>query len=249
VSSPHTFTKHDPGAPEGFFESEARGLRWLAAAEGGVPVVGVRSVSRWQIVLDRLAPATPTREQARDFGRRLARTHAASAAVWGRDDGDGFIGPLPLPHGPYASFTEMWWTGRIAPYLRRAVDRRLLTVPDAGAIERVVAVHGPQVATSGPSRVHGDLWSGNVVWTPSGAVLVDGGAAHGGHAEADLAMLELFGLAYLSDVRDAYEQVSPLAAGWDERVPFFWLHPLLVHVVLFGGGYVGQVRRAVAALA
>ncbi len=249
MSPPDTFVKRDPGAPDGFFESEARGLAWLAEAEavGGVPVVAVRDVDRSQIVLDRLKPASPTRAQAQQLGHRLARTHAAGSAVWGRDDGDGFIGPLPLLNGPYPSFTDLWWSGRIEPYLRGAVDRGLLSTSDADAVERAVAAHGPPAAA--PARVHGDLWSGNVVWTPDGAVLVDGGAAHGGHPEADLAMLALFGLPYLGDVRDAYHATSPLAPGWDERVPFFWLHPLLVHVVLFGGGYVGQTRRAVAALA
>ena len=43
-----------------------------------------------------------------------------------------------------------------------------------------------------PARLHGDLWSGNVMWTPTGAVLIDL-AAHGGHRETDLAMLALFG--------------------------------------------------------
>jgi fructosamine-3-kinase len=249
VSPSHTFTKRDPSAPAGFFEAEARGLRWLAETRGGVPVVTVLSVDGSQIVLERLIPAAPTREHAREFGHRLAATHAAGSPVWGRDDSDGFIGPLPLANGPYTSFVDLWWAGRIEPHLRRCVDRGLLPTTDARAIESVVGTHGPLVPAARPSRLHGDLWSGNVVWTATGAVLVDGGAAHGGHSEADLAMLALFGMPYLSEALDAYNDVSRLQPGRDERVPFFWLHPLLVHVELFGGGYVGQTRRAVGALA
>lgn len=146
MSPPDTFVKRDPGAPDGFFESEARGLAWLAEAEavGGVPVVAVRDVDRSQIVLDRLKPVSPTRAQAQQLGHRLARTHAAGSAVWGRDDGDGFIGPLPLLNGPYPSFTDLWWSGRIEPYLRGAVDRGLLSTSDADAVERAVAAHGPR---------------------------------------------------------------------------------------------------------
>ena len=99
-----------------------------------------------------------------------------------------------------------------------------------------------------PARIHGDLWSGNVVWTAHGAVLIDAGAAHGGHPETDLAMLALFGLPHLERVVRAYDAEVPLAPGWPERVPLMQLHPLLVHVVLFGGGYVSSVRAAIAAL-
>lgn len=49
------------------------------------------------------------------------------------------------------------------------------------------------------ARLHGDLWSGNVMWTQTGAVLIDP-AAHGGHRETDLAMLALFGCTNLAEV-------------------------------------------------
>jgi fructosamine-3-kinase len=87
-----------------------------------------------------------------------------------------------------------------------------------------------------PSRVHGDLWNGNVLWSEDGAVLIDP-AAHGGHRESDLAMLALFGLPFLEPLLAAYHEVHPLAAGWRERVGLHQLYPLLVHAVLFGRGY------------
>ena len=93
------------------------------------------------------------------------------------------------------------------------------------------------------ARLHGDLWSGNVVWTPGGAVLIDP-AAHGGHRESDLAMLALFGLPHLGAVLVGYQSVSPLANGWQERVELHQLFPLLVHAVLFGGGYGAQAEGA-----
>lgn len=243
-----TFTKRDPTAPPGFFEAEARGLRWLGEVEGGADVVEVHDVSASGIVLQRLDHVSPSPTDADELGRRLARTHEAGAPVWGREDGDGFIGPLHLPNGPFASWQEMWWLGRVEPYLRVAVDRGLLSRDDAHAVSSVVGRHAPAVPTRRPARVHGDLWSGNVVWTPTGAVLVDAASAHGGHPEADLAMLELFGLVHLDRVRGAYADVSPLADGWPRRTALFWLHPLLVHVVLFGSAYVGRTRRAVQAL-
>lgn len=97
------------------------------------------------------------------------------------------------------------------------------------------------------ARLHGDLWAGNVLWSdaddPGGAVLIDP-SAHGGHAETDLAMLDLFGLSHLDRVLAAYDEVSPLADGWRDRIALHQLYPLLVHTVLFGGGYGAQAAAA-----
>jgi fructosamine-3-kinase len=93
------------------------------------------------------------------------------------------------------------------------------------------------------ARLHGDLWSGNVLWTVGEAVLIDP-AAHGGHREADLAMLALFGSPHLERVVAAYDEATPLEDGWRGRVLLHQVHPLLVHAVLFGGSYAAQAVRA-----
>ncbi|MEZ0449985.1 fructosamine kinase family protein, partial [Cellulomonas sp. ICMP 17802] len=93
-----------------------------------------------------------------------------------------------------------------------------------------------------PARLHGDLWSGNVVWTSDGVTLIDP-AAHGGHRETDLAMLALFGLPFLPEVLAGYRSVRPLRAGWERRVGLHQLYPVGVHALLFGGGYHAQLLR------
>jgi len=61
-------------------------------------------------------------------------------------------------------------------------------------------------------------------------------------------MLALFG--ELPDALvDAYQETWPLAAGWRERLRLHQLYPLAVHAVLFGGGYGGELARALAAYA
>lgn len=97
-----------------------------------------------------------------------------------------------------------------------------------------------------PARLHGDLWNGNVMWTPDGVVMIDP-AAHGGHRETDLAMLALFGVPHFDDVIDGYQEVRSLADGWQGRVPLHQLHPLAVHAAGHGPSYgraLGEAARA-----
>ncbi len=90
-----------------------------------------------------------------------------------------------------------------------------------------------------PARLHGDLWAGNIIWTREGPVLIDP-AAHGGHAETDLAMLLLFTAPHIARIIAAYDEAAPLADGWQERVGLHQLFPVMVHAVVFGGDYVRQ---------
>jgi fructosamine-3-kinase len=249
-----TFSKRDPGAPAGFFAVEAAGLRWLADAEaaGGARVPRPLAVSEHGIELPVIARAEPGPDAAEAFGRQLATTHAAGAAAFGAPpagwDGDGYIGPLPLPHGRWRRWGEFYATARLVPYARRASEAGSLPASglnDVGAVCAALA-GGALDDGAGPARLHGDLWSGNVLWTPDGVVFVDP-AAHGGHRETDLAMLQLFGLPHLSRVLAAYTEATPLPDGWRERVPLHQLHPLLVHAVLFGAGYGAQAAAAASA--
>lgn len=243
------FVKRVSGAPPDAYAAEAAGLRWLAAATdaGGAAVVAVRDVGPDRLVLARLTPVPSTADRAEAFGRALARTHAAGAASYGSPPAGregspaDYLASLPLPYGEFAGFGPFYAQTRVRPYLRLAADRGDLAPTDVAVLERLCArleagdaeVCGPPEP---PSRLHGDLWSGNVVWTADGGVLIDP-AAHGGHRETDLAMLALFGAPHLDRILAAYDEAAPLAAGWRQRVPLHQVHPLLVHAVLFGGGY------------
>ncbi|WP_046470432.1 fructosamine kinase family protein [Allosalinactinospora lopnorensis] len=219
----------------GMFQQEALGLDWLGRSLGAL----VPDVIAWDshtLVLSWVEERPPTPQAAESFGHRLAAMHLAGADFFGAER-DGFIGPLPLDNTPATDWSRFYAEQRLAPYLRRAVDRGALTPVDARTVEKVIdAVEDLAGAPEPPARIHGDLWSGNVLWQADGAVLVDP-AAHGGHRETDLAMLALFGLPHLDRARDAYNEAAPLAAGWRERVALHQLHPLLVHVCLFGAAY------------
>jgi fructosamine-3-kinase len=229
------FMKTLTHAPAGFFEAEAAGLSWLGEA-GGVAVPEVLAVQADCLILSWVEPGKMTTEAATEFGRALARTHAAGAPSYGLER-EGFIGRLPLPNRPAPSWAEFYATRRLLPYLKLARDRDSITAEQAEVVEGIVRRLADLVPEESPSRLHGDLWNGNVVWTHDGGCCVIDPAAHGGHRETDLAMLALFGLAHLPRVLQAYEEVSPLADGWEARAGVHQLFPLLVHACVFGGGY------------
>ncbi|ROO90396.1 fructosamine-3-kinase [Actinocorallia herbida] len=221
------------------FSTEAHGLRWL-----GPPSAEVLDAEGDVLVLPWLPPEPPSEEAARRLGRDLAAMHARGAphfgAAW-----PGHIADLPLDNTPGEEWTSWYAERRVLPYLRMARDADALGPSDARAVEDALGrAHQP---AEPPSRIHGDLWSGNVLYSGGRAHLVDP-AAHGGHRETDLAMLALFGAPRLGDVLAAYTEVAPMADGWRARVPLHQLHPLLVHVVLFGGSYRTALLDAAAAI-
>lgn len=250
------FRKQRPQAPDGFFACEAAGLRWLAVP-GGPTVVQVVDVGRSHLDLERLVPAAPSRTGARELGAALARMHDAGASAFGVPPpgwtGDGFFGPLddplPLRSAAYDRWGEFYARCRLDQLAELLTARGRLgprTTDDLAQV-RERMLRGDWDDDDPPARVHGDLWSGNVMWTADGAVLIDP-AAHGGHRLTDLAMLALFGLPHLDDVLAAYAGVHPLPEPWDELVAAHQLYPVGMHAVLFGGGYVGQFARLVASL-
>ena len=155
---------------------------------------------------------------------------------------------------PRESWGAFYARERIAPYL----DTRVFTTSERHLIERLCERldsgdldHGqPRLVADaiarredvGAARTHGDLWNGNVMWTPGGAVLIDP-AAQGGHAEEDLAALAVFGCPHLERILAAYDEASPLEDGWRERIALHQAHIMMIHCAIFGRSYVPEAVR------
>jgi fructosamine-3-kinase len=214
-----SFVKTDP-AP-----LEAAGLRWLA--DGGARVPAILEESPDRLVLQRIPPGRLSAAGEEDLGRMLARLHRSGAARFGAVPAPGrfFVGRCELPSPEADDWNEYYRAHRLAPLAARV-----------GIDVSRVRVEAP---VEPPARLHGDLWSGNVLADADGMPWLIDPAAYGGHREMDLAMLDLFG-AIPARTAAAYEEIAPLADGWRERIPLWQLFPLLVHAVLFGGGYLGQ---------
>jgi len=235
--------------PSGFFEAEGNGLRWLAdaMATGGAPVPEPIAVLPGLLALQWLEAAPPSAAAAARFGRELAATHASGADGFGAP-WPGFIGSLPQDNGPGASWPQWFAQRRLLPYLRLAADRGALNDGDVAMVETLVnRIDRFGDPADRPSRLHGDLWPGNLLWTEDRVWLIDP-AAHGGHRETDLAQLALFGGApHLDLILAAYHEAAPLSDGWRERIPLHQLHLLLVHAAMFGGPYRAPVLAATRA--
>jgi fructosamine-3-kinase len=233
--------------PAGVFESEAAGLRWLAENPGGAtagdaPLVPpVLAVDARTLVLPWLDGEPPTRAAAERFGRELAALHTSGAPAFGAE-WTGWIADLLIDNTEGDSWPEWYACRRLESILPRVSG--VLGTDNVRLIEQVMNRVGELAGPAEPpSRIHGDLWSGNVLWSGGRGRLVDP-AAHGGHRETDLAMLALFGAPELERILGAYQEVAPLQAGWRERVPLHQLFPLLVHVALYGASYLGPTLSA-----
>ncbi len=242
------FAKTKVNAVPGFFVTEAAGLTWLRAA-GAVAVPEVLAVSDEPafLIQEWIEPGHPGPSTERNFGLALARLHGAGAPSFGREDRRS-TGSRGLPNEPCATWGEFYATQRLVPLARLARDGFALPERSIVDLERVAAriddLAGPDEP---PARLHGDLWGGNRLIGTGGVSWLIDPAAHGGHREFDLAMMRLFG-GFGEECYAAYEETTPLADGWVERVALHQLAPLVVHSIKFGGGYVPATQQALAAL-
>jgi fructosamine-3-kinase len=148
---------------------------------------------------------------------------------------------------PTPTWGRFYAEQRMLPYARRARDLGHLSEAAAARVDRVAErlISGEFDDDVPPARIHGDLWSGNLIFTAGGVVLIDP-AAHGGHGLTDLAMLHLFGAPHLEAITAAYAEAAGLVGGWVELIALHQLHPLLVHAVSHGPSYGAEAGRIAA---
>jgi fructosamine-3-kinase len=196
------------------------------------------SESAGELVLERVPAGTLSAAGEEELGRMLARMHAAGAPRFGSLPAPGrfLVGACELDSPEGDDWNAYYLEHRCRPLARRV------------RLEREVAAVRVEAPAEPPARLHGDLWSGNVLADRDGRAWLIDPAAYGGHREVDLAMLDLFGR-IPPRTAAAYDEVAPLADGWAERIALWQLFPLLVHAVLFGGGYLRQAAELARHLA
>lgn len=220
-------------------------LEWIEGTSAGAPD-WARLGRELAALHGRLRPADRPERHRRDApGPNLSLPSPLPGPRYGWPSAN-FIGPLPQPNAESADWPGFWVRNRILPLARALRDAGVLSAAEADEIDqaaaRMEALLEPASA-DGPSLLHGDLWSGNVLFGADGRPALLDPAVYHGHRETDLAMAALFGgfdPAFLA----AYEEAWPLLPGHEGRRVAYQLYPLLVHARLFGGGYVGQAVAA-----
>ncbi len=205
-----------------FPRREADMLRALAAAGALVPEV--LDADDHHLILSVVA------DQPLDWrrlGEVLAQLHATQGPAYGWPE-DYAFGPVIIPNTWNPDWPGFWADNRLRPFvphLPMSAGQRLETVCDD--------LRNRLPASPTPSLLHGDLWTGNVM----GATLIDP-ACYYGHAEVDLAMLNLFG-----QPPAAFYDIYKPDPDWLDRQPIYTLWPALVHFRLFGNAYLPMVER------
>ena len=228
-------------------EAEAAGLQWLGEASECVPRVVAVDPQRNELQTEYIEAVPPSPKTARRAGVELARIHAAGAPAFGAPpagwEGPNYIGTQQQDCTPTDDWGEFYTRQRVEPFAHAAVQAGTLDDDELAAVLRACeAIRGAHWSLK-PARIHGDLWTGNLLFGSEGPAFIDP-AAHGGHPQTDLAMLDLFGAPHFDEIVAGYHEVSPLPKNWREFIPMHQLHPLAVHTLTHGSAYAGPLQRA-----
>ncbi|MCB9168889.1 MAG: fructosamine kinase family protein [Flavobacteriales bacterium] len=225
------------------FEAEADGLQRLQAADAlRVPTVIAFGEDHDDtfLLLEHIEQDLRTEAFWERFGTGLAALHRHTWGHFGLER-DNHIGSLEQVNTPLDSWAEFFIHRRLEPMLKMARDHRRVEAGMAFRFERLFHKLDGLFPHEPPALLHGDLWSGNFLCAADGAPVLIDPAVYYGHREMDIAMSRLFG-GFEAGFYTAYNAAWPLEQGWQDRLDLCNLYPLLVHVNLFGGGYVAQVE-------
>ena len=193
------------------------------------------------LILEYIQPSSRSQSFWQSFGQELAQMHQIKQPNFGLDF-DNFIGSLPQKNPASNNWPNFYRSARLQPLAKIASEQNRLHTADLEALDRLFNKLPDLLPDESPSLIHGDLWSGNfLAGKKQKAVLIDPAVCYA-HREMDIAMSKLFG-GFSPTFYQAYLGTFPLLTGWEDRIPLYQLYYLLVHVILFGGGYVQSVRQ------
>jgi protein-ribulosamine 3-kinase len=234
------------GSFPGMFEKERTGLQILShAGEIKVPeVITVQNTGSFTyILLEYISPARKIPGFMTDFGLSMAALHRHSSGYYGNDH-DNYMGSLVQSNKKHDDWSSFFIEERLEKQLIPATEKGYFSSADLSRFQRLFKEFPGICPSEKPSLVHGDLWSGNYLVSDKGKACLIDPAVYYGHREVDIAMSTLFG-GFDPDFYSSYNEVYPMGKGWKERLEIYNLYPLLVHLNLFGAGYLGSIERII----
>jgi len=230
------FVKWNTNSKANMFQSEYNGLKVLKDTNT-IRIPNVLCFDDDFLILEFIPPSNPNNAFWEVFGQKLALMHKQTHSKFGLDF-DNYIGSLYQDNTQNKNWTEFFIQNRLQAQLSIGnfsgtllsdFDKLFQKLPNLFPNEK-------------PALLHGDLWSGNFLAKNGDAPMLIDPAIYYGNREMDIAMSKLFG-GFNSDFYFAYNESRPLENGWEERIQICNLYPLLVHVNLFGGAYINQVKN------
>ena len=239
------FLKENHGKESDFFAAEAAGLRSIDAT-GTVDAAHVIAHGGDYLLLEYIETGSKSTSFWETFGRKLAAMHKADTSAFvsvGRFgfDTDNYIGASRQFNNACDTWIDFFRTMRLEVQFKMA-DRYFDDTDRMRISKFLDRLDDLLIEPARPSLLHGDLWGGNfMVSRDSQPVLIDP-AVYVGHAEADIAMTELFG-GFAPVFYDSYKTENPFEPGYADRRDIYNLYHILNHVNLFGSSYLpGAVR-------
>lgn len=224
------------------FVAEAKGLELLRkSASFRIPeVISTGTAGNTSYLLLEYMPPGKSKENFWiKFAENLALLHHKTSLNFGLDH-PNYIGSLPQYNDHCKSASEFFITQRLEPQIRLALKNGF----EFQNLDLFYKNISEVIPNEPPSLIHGDLWNGNILISEAGEpILIDPAVAYAPR-EMDLAMMKLFG--GFDNVFDFYNTIFPLKDGWNERIPIFQLYYLLVHLNIFGSGYLSQVKSIIS---
>ena len=226
----------------GMFEAEMAGMKALKSAEAiDVPqMIAVYTESEYScLLMEHRETGSRSSNFWTVFGKQMADLHKNTQPKFGFSE-DNYIGSLPQQNNEHENIVDFYIEERLEPQFKLAKEQAY----DLGDTKKFYSELYNLIPQEKPALIHGDLWNGNYLVNAEGSpCLIDPAVAYAPR-EMDLSMMKLFG-GFDSVLFNTYFEEFPVEKGFDDRVPIWQLYYLLVHLNLFGTGYLGSCKNII----
>tara|TARA_B100000902_G_scaffold92115_2_gene95519 strand:+ start:18718 stop:19575 length:858 start_codon:yes stop_codon:yes gene_type:complete len=230
------FVKYNLKAKPNMFKAEFDGLN-LIRKLNSIDTPKIIGVDNNFLLLEFIPVSNPNSIFWKNFGRQLANLHLNTNDNFGLYF-DNYIGLLPQINKKYKDWIEFFINARLIPQLNISC----LTSSIKNDFEKLFIKLPNILPNIQPSLIHGDLWYGNFLIKDNEMPVLIDPAIYFGNREMDISMTKLFG-GFHTDFYSAYNESYPLDNNWEDRIDICNLYSLLVHINMFGKGYISQVRN------